>query len=102
MPYKRIFDRGQIIRLSEKGYSSNQIAGMIGAKSATYVRKIVHGYQSENPGWYPGIKCENPDLAPLDIGKVRALTKAGWDLAKIHEEFGGDYSEAEIMEAMME
>ena len=100
MPKRRKFDHEKIIELSAQGYSSEQIATIIGAKCPGYMQEIVHDYQLKHPGWFPGNKSKHPGLAPLDVGKVKALHKAGWCLEKIHGEFSGNYSIEEIRGAI--
>lgn len=45
---------------------------------------------------------ERPKEKPLDVPKVLALSRAGWPIEKIVEEFSNEYTEEQIRKAVKE
>lgn len=101
---KRQFDRDQIIRMDQEGFTPFEIRDAIGAKSTYHIKAILQKHKrsigtipkaKEKPGSHP-----EPSPVPLDVRKVKALQKAGWPIQKIWDEFGGRYPVSEIRKAM--
>ena len=101
---KRQFDYEKIIRMDEQGFTPFEIADAIGAKSTYHIRTIIRRHKRKlNPDLRPKQKPgRTEEYTPLDIGKVKALQKAGWSIEKIFKEFGERYPVARIREAMNE
>lgn len=100
----RVFDRDQIIRMDQDGFTPKEIQYAIGAKSTYHIKAILQKYKREKgilppAKEKPGIHKE-PSPVPLDVRKVKALQKAGWTIDKIWDEFGGRYPVSEIRKAM--
>lgn len=99
----RQFDHADIIRMDQEGLTPAEIANVIGAKSTYHLRKIIRDHKRGiDPEWRakqkPGVS--KPEFIPLDVGKVKALQKAGWTLNDIYREFSGRYPVEQIKEAM--
>jgi len=102
---QRTVDHDKVIELMDSGLTYAEIAEIVGAKNRYTVRTIIRKYKTEHGLRTPRLKPTpgtQADAVPLDVGKVKALTRAGWDLAKICDEFNDHYSPDEIREAMMD
>ena len=101
---KPAFDHDMIYRLDAEGYSATEIAEMIGAKSNYHVRELIRNHRREtDPNWRVCKARGRPqktEVIPLDVGKVRALRRAGWSLPKIYNEFSGRFTMERISEAL--
>ena len=89
--YKR-YDRAQLADLCEQGYTAKEIAERVGAASIQYVKEVLAGM-----GLCP---AEPPKNGELDIPKVKALSRAGWSVEKIRNEFGYQFTADQIEEAI--
>ena len=76
--------------MHEDGYTDQEIADEVGAKSWRTIHEILIVMDKQK-------KRENR----LDIPKVRALQKAGWTSEKIEQEFNYRFSRGQIEEAMI-
>ena len=86
-------DRANIARLAEKGFTPDEIVTEIGAKSRSHVLAILSemGFREARNG-----------VKRLDIPKVKALRRAGWSMQKIVSEFGHNFTEEQIVDAVRE
>ena len=101
MSSKRRLDHDRIIQLSAQGYAAEEICRIVGGKCKGYIQDIIRGYQRMHPEWSPGINSDKEGIAPLDVGKVKALHNAGWSIQQICGEFSGDYPAEEIRKAIL-
>lgn len=69
-------DHDKIRELYKEGYSFNEIATAVGAKSTLYIQQIL-----KQSGLWTGHK-------EIDTGKIKALRKAGWSITDIVFEMG--------------
>jgi len=75
MAGKRMYDRKEMRRLYDEGYTDEAIASQIGC-SRLYIQDL-----RQRAGLEP-----NPE--PFDTGKMKALHRAGWSVHKIADEMG--------------
>lgn len=80
-------DRNRIRELYLQGMSMADVAEEVGAKSVSFVRTILRD---------EGLIVEYG----IDIGKVKALKKAGWSISEIEYELGWKYTAQEIEDAL--
>ena len=93
----RKFDYEKIREMAMDGFTAKEIAAEIGAQSAEHIKVLVRKMKKENPQ-----PAGRPPIArqKLDVGKVRALQRAGWSIGKIYYELGMMYPVEEIRKAM--
>lgn len=75
MAGKRKYDRAEMRRLYDLGYTDKQIAENIGCNDE-YVRNLRSWAKLP------------PNPPPFDKGKMMALYRAGWSIHKIADEMG--------------
>ena len=106
MGRERTLDRDEIIRLHLEGLTNGEIAEEIGAKSPYHISTIVKAWR-EDPANLHKVNLKPPHdrskrrKVKLDVGKVRALQRAGWSAEKIRFDMGPEYTIEEIKAAMM-
>lgn len=86
--HKNALDVDRILELYEQGYDYYYIMEEVGAKSPQAIETLLKR------------KKLFVSRKGLDVNKVKALAKAGWDLEKIYGEFSGKYKREEIERAM--
>ena len=93
----RKFNYDTIRKMAMDGFTAQEIAAEVGAQSAEHIKVLVRKMKKENPQ-----HAGRPPIArqKLDVGKVRALQRAGWSIGKIYYELGMMYSVEEIRKAM--
>lgn len=93
------FNRAQIARMTAEGFTPEEIAKELGAKSPTHIRVLVRKLRQKDP---ESVKRIGRPIArfKLDVGKVKALAGAGWTIGQIYYEMGMVYPIEEIREAM--
>ena len=74
-------DRATIADMHRRGFSTSEIASAIGARSPQYVGELI---RKLSPSDY------------IDVGKIKALYKAGWNTWMIADECS--VSEREVRE----
>lgn len=77
----------RIVKMYDEGHAINDIARAVSV-SHDYVRDLLR---------MAGRNCFK---RPLDVGKVKALLRAGWSVEKITGEFNWMYSPQEIVDAV--
>lgn len=85
---KRKLDREKMCQMFMDGYSYDEIANETGAKSVAVVKDLIRACgirQKENR---------------IDVGKAKALRRAGWTIDMIVNEFGYNFTAKEIEEAL--
>ena len=75
MAGKRMYDRDEMRRLYDEGYTDEEIARQVGC-TQHYIERL-----REKAGLVP-------NHAPFDEGKMKALHRAGWSIHKIADEMG--------------
>ena len=105
MGRERRLDRDEIIRLHLDGLSNADIAREIGAKSPYHVSTIIKAWKNDPANLHkanlkPHGKRNGAQKRRLDVGKVHALQRAGWNAAMIRFDMGPDYTIDEIKAAM--
>ena len=105
MGRERRLDRDEIIRLHLDGLSNADIAREIGAKSPYHVSTIIKAWKSDPANLHKANlksngKRNGAQKRRLDVGKVHALQRAGWNAAMIRFDMGPDYTIDEIKAAM--
>lgn len=85
-----------MIRDYRNGMSIEKMKVKYDYTTITAVRHVLRK-QGELPQ-SPGRWAEKP----LDVPKVLALSRAGWSIGKIVEEFNNEYSEEQIRKAVRE
>lgn len=93
----RKFNYDTIRKMAMDGFTAQEIAAEVGAQSAEHIKVLVRKMKKENP--QPVGRPSKNDKT-LDVGKVRALQRAGWSIGKIYYELGMMYSVEEIRKAM--
>jgi len=78
---KKKFDRQQIYRMWQEGYSIDYITLKIGAKSRDHIREIIKN------------KFGLVEDKRIDSGKIFALRNAGWPIARIADEMQIPFAE---------
>ena len=93
----RKFNYDTIRKMAMDGFTAQEIAAEVGAQSAEHIKVLVRKMKKENPQ-----PAGRPPIArqKLDVGKVRALQRAGWSIGKIYYELGMMYPVEEIRKAM--
>ena len=93
----RKFNYDTIRKMAMDGFTAQEIAAEIGAQSAEHIKVLVRKMKREiaQPVGRPPIARQK-----LDVGKVRALQRAGWSIGKIYYELGMMYPVEEIRKAM--
>ena len=93
----RKFNYDTIRKMAMDGFTAQEIAAEVGAQSAEHIKVIVRKMKREiaQPVGRPPIARQK-----LDVGKVRALQRAGWSIGKIYYELGMMYPVEEIRKAM--
>lgn len=78
------------------GMSTEDIQKKYGYETLGAVRYVLrkHGKEPDLPGRWGD--------RPLDVPKVLALSRAGWPIGKIVEEFNNEYTEEQIRKAVKE
>ena len=101
---KPAFDYEVIYSLDAEGYTATEIAEKIGAKSNYHIRELIRNHRREtDPNWRVcrgRARKQTGEDASLDVGKVRALYRAGWSIPKIYNEFYGKYPMERICEVL--
>ena len=106
MGRERRLDRDEIIRLHLEGLTNGEIAEEIGAKSPCHIGTIVKAWREDPANLHkanlkPRYDRSKRRKVKLDVGKVRALQRAGWSAEKIRFDMGPEYTIEEIKAAMM-
>ena len=93
----RKFNYDTIRKMAIDGFTAQEIAAEVGAQSAEHIKVLVRKMKREiaQPVGRPPIARQK-----LDVGKVRALQRAGWSIGKIYYELGMMYPVEEIRKAM--
>jgi hypothetical protein len=93
----RKFDYEVIRKMAMDGFTAQEIAAEVGAQSAEHIKVLVRKMKREivQPVGRPPIARQK-----LDVGKVRALQRAGWSIGKIYYELGMMYPVEDIRKAM--
>ena len=93
----RRFNYDTIRKMAMDGFTAQEIAAEVGAQSAEHIKVLVRKMKREiaQPVGRPPIARQK-----LDVGKVRALQRAGWSIGKIYYELGMMYPVEEIRKAM--
>lgn len=93
----RKFNYDTIRKMAMDGFTAQEIAAEVGAQSAEHIKVLVRKMKREiaQPVGRPLIARQK-----LDVGKVRALQRAGWSIGKIYYELGMMYPVEEIRKAM--
>lgn len=93
----RKFNYDTIRKMAMDGFTAQEIAAEVGAQSAEHIKVLVRKMKREiaQPVGRPPIARQK-----LDVGKVRALQRAGWSIGKIYYELGMMYPVEEIRKAM--
>ena len=93
----RKFNYDTIRKMAMDGFTAQEIAAEIGAQSAEHIKVLVRKMKREiaQPVGRPPIARQK-----LDVGKVRALQRAGWSIGNIYYELGMMYPVEEIRKAM--
>lgn len=89
MPTKPKIDRKRLKELYLAGYSVSEIVSEMGVGTIPYVQEILREM---------GYTVKRKDL--IDVPKVKALMQAGWSMRKIVDEFSGEFTEKEIIDAI--
>ena len=107
MGRERRLDRDELIRLHLDGLSNADIAREIGAKSPYHVSTIIKAWKNDPANLHKAnLKPtrrrseDSKQKRRLDVGKVHALQRAGWNAAMIRFDMGPDYTIDEIKAAM--
>lgn len=93
----RKFNYDTIRKMAMDGFTAQEIAAEVGAQSAEHIKVLVRKMKREiaQPVGRPPIARQK-----IDVGKVRALQRAGWSIGKIYYELGMMYPVEEIRKAM--
>ncbi len=86
----------RMVKDHENGMSLEDIRQKYNYATLGAVRYVLrkHGKDPETPGRWGD--------RPLDVPKVMALQRAGWQMDKIVEEFSNEYTAEEIRKAVRE
>lgn len=68
------YDWNEIVQLYNDGCSCSEIAGIVGVPEVRYVYQVLKRC---------GIEATYHESTGIDVGKIKALRKAGWNISSI-------------------